>query len=188
MRPYDAEGTIEACRLSQGDFGACGFWIATDGYMVSIWEQRARGTLAQRTDVPRLIFNRLIDWYLQEQAQPKRVNRLKMRVECALVRGPESEDVRCFYSMVTSLLRCANVYTVGRAIEIVSAEMIRTDTIEREIGGRRLLIRRETLDEAMLALRWLRLYRPTIDMRALIEDMARGPRHRPTIHMLVAAE
>jgi len=115
-----------------------------------------------------------------------RINRFKLRVEVALRRGSASEEVRCWYAMITSLLRRANVRTHNRAIQIIVAEMIRTIMIERETGMPRLLIRHETLDEAVLALRWLRRYRPDMDVRALIENMARGPERKPTVHLVAA--
>ena len=63
----------------------------------------------------------------------------------------------------------------------------RTATIESYLGVPRLIIRRETIDETILALRWLRAHRRGIDVPALIEAMSEGPEHRPGIH-LVAAE
>lgn len=115
-----------------------------------------------------------------------RINRLKLRVEFVLRRGPASEDVRCWYSMLTSMLRRANVRTIDHAVQIIVAEMIRTAIIERELGARRLLILRETLDEAVLVLRWLRRYRPETDICVMIEEMARGPEHRPHVHFVAA--
>ena len=116
-----------------------------------------------------------------------RINSLKMRVDVVLSRGPASEDVRCWYSILTSMMRRANVRTISRAIQLVVAEMIRTIMIENELGGPRLLVKRDTLDEAMLALRWLRRHRPSVDVRALVEDMARGPGRSPIV-FLAAAE
>lgn len=65
--------------------------------------------------------------------------------------------------------------------------VIRTIMLENELGGPRLLVKRDTLDEAMLALRWLRRHRPSVDVRALVEDMARGPGRSPIV-FLAAAE
>ena len=116
-----------------------------------------------------------------------RINRHKMRVESAFRRGLSNPDVRCFYSMVTALLQRRRVRTLDEALTILWAEKARTATIESYLGVPRLIIRRETIDETILALRWLRAHRRSIDVPALIEAMSEGPRRRPSIH-LVAAE
>jgi hypothetical protein len=116
-----------------------------------------------------------------------RINRHKMRVESALRRGSSSLDVRCFYSMVTRLLQRRRVRTLDEALTILWAEKTRTATIESYLGVPRLIIRRETIDEAILALRWLRAHRRSIGMPALIEAMKEGPGHRPSIHLMAAA-
>ena len=68
--------------------------------------------------------------------------------------------------------------TLDDALGILLAEKARTATIESYLGVPRLTIRRETLDEAILALRWLRAHRP-INVTLLIEVMRRGPSAPP---------
>lgn len=100
-----------------------------------------------------------------------RINQHKMRVENALKLGAMSEHVRSLYSPVTAILRRLRVRTIDGAVCVIGAEKARTETIESYIGSPRLAIRRDTLDEALLALRWMRAHRP-IDMQLLIALMS----------------
>lgn len=117
----------------------------------------------------------------------ERINRKKMRIEAALARGPRNPDIRCFYSNVTELLRRRCVRTLDEALTILGAEKARTATIESYLGVPRLIIRRETLNEAILALRFLRRKRMNAYAPLLIAMMSEGPPRRPVIN-LVAAE
>ena len=129
--------------------------------------------------------SRIVDHTLY-RARRERIARRKARVACALERATENPEVRRFYSCIVELLQRRCVRTLDEALTILWAEKARTATIESYLGVPRLTIRRETLDEAILALRWLRGYRP-INVTLLIEAMGEGPPRRPAIN-LVAAE
>ena len=120
-------------------------------------------------------------------ARRERIAQHKARVRCAIKRGPKNPEIRNFYSRIVDLLQRRCVRTLDEALTILWAEKARTATIESYLGVPRLIIRRETIDETILALRWLRAHRRGIDVPALIEAMSEGPEHRPSIH-LVAAE
>lgn len=114
-----------------------------------------------------------------------RVNRAKQRVEMALCSGASSEAVRCFYSLVTQRVIDAGAATLDQAIAVVRGEQATTAGIEARYA-RRLGNRRDALADAMLALRWLRRYRPDIDVRRACAAMARGPDRAVTIEIIAA--
>lgn len=72
MRPCDAKNTDEVCALQRDNFDSSDFWILTDGYQVSIADQKRGAPPAQHINIPRPIFNRLVAWYMREQKEIKR--------------------------------------------------------------------------------------------------------------------
>lgn len=79
MRPYDAKSTDDVCDRLRRDHKDVGdFWILTDGYRVTISEQKWGEKPKQSVTVSRDQFNRLIDWYLKDQkalAAPSEIGR-----------------------------------------------------------------------------------------------------------------
>ena len=76
MKPYDANGkTLPQLTRDNKTFGDV--WILTDGYRVSIYDQRAGKAPSQGLTLPRARFNRIIDWYLKNQPlrKPKKAKR-----------------------------------------------------------------------------------------------------------------
>jgi hypothetical protein len=66
MKPYDANGkTILKLSRDNKTFGDV--WILTDGYRVSIREQKSGEAPTQGIMLSRAKFNRVIDWYLKNQ-------------------------------------------------------------------------------------------------------------------------
>lgn len=66
-RPFDCKNTDDCCELRRDSFDAGDFWILTDGFNVSIHEQKLGEHSKQTISVPRAEFNRLIRWYMREQ-------------------------------------------------------------------------------------------------------------------------
>ncbi len=69
MRPYEAKTTDEVCRLQTDHNDVDDYWILTDGYTVTVCEQKSGKIPAQEINVPHAIFNRLIAWYIREQKE-----------------------------------------------------------------------------------------------------------------------
>ncbi len=69
MRPYDLKNTEETCRLRRISFDCDDAWILTDGYTVSISQQKVGAPPTQSISLPRAQFNRLIQWYMRDQRE-----------------------------------------------------------------------------------------------------------------------
>lgn len=114
-----------------------------------------------------------------------RALRHKDRVRLALRRLPQSEDLRMWFSRVTRLLSDKRVATIADCLMHVAIETLRTRQRE-EVICRPLLIEHQALAEARLALRWLRRRQPFLDVRGLLQEMNRGPAHRPVVKIIAA--
>jgi hypothetical protein len=71
MRPRDASGD-KTLKLATDNHDVGDHWILTDGYHVSIVQQKLGEKPKQEIRVPRRAFNAMIDWYMREQKQLKR--------------------------------------------------------------------------------------------------------------------
>ena len=67
MRPYDCKTIDQVCALRRDNFDAGDFWIITDGYNVSLAEQKVGEKSTGMVTIPRREFNRLVTWYMREQ-------------------------------------------------------------------------------------------------------------------------
>jgi hypothetical protein len=67
MKPYDAKGERRAIKLKRSVRSFGGFWILTDGYRVSVSQQKTGEAPTQHICISRARFNQLIDWYLKDQ-------------------------------------------------------------------------------------------------------------------------
>ncbi len=72
MRPYDAKKLGEVCNLRTDSKDVGDYWIMTDGYQVTMHEQKLGKPTTQDIAIPRTVFNRLIDWYMRDQESPSR--------------------------------------------------------------------------------------------------------------------
>lgn len=112
-----------------------------------------------------------------------RVNRLKQRVDSVMRRGPDVPDIRMFYANLSRLMRDRRVATIDDCLMHLAIEKLRTIEFER-FTGRALVLKHQTLAEAALALRWLRRFRPDINVSALVTAMNRGPDHVPVVEIV----
>lgn len=71
MTPYKARSNEQVCSLRQDGYESGDFWIMTDGYTVTICEQKTFESPKQVIHVPRAEFNKMIDWYKREQKAVK---------------------------------------------------------------------------------------------------------------------
>ena len=67
MRPYDVKDSDEVQTLKRDNFDAGDFWILTDGYDISICEQKSGHAPTQKIHIPRAVFNKIVSWYMREQ-------------------------------------------------------------------------------------------------------------------------
>ena len=73
MRPYDARSEKDCCyRLANSSVDTPSYWMLTDGYRVSLAEQKNGEAPKQHICFKRATFNRFIDWYMKNQPVPKR--------------------------------------------------------------------------------------------------------------------
>lgn len=70
MKPRDAKGETGAMQLRRSHRSFGGHWILTDGFTVSISQQKTGEPAKQHIKISRARFNQLIDWYLKDQARP----------------------------------------------------------------------------------------------------------------------
>jgi hypothetical protein len=98
-------------------------------------------------------------------------------------RGPDVPDIRMFYANLSRLMRDRRVATIDDCLMHLAIENLRTIDFET-FTGRALVLKHQALAEATLAMRWLRLFRPDIDIPALITEMNRGPDHVPVVEIV----
>jgi hypothetical protein len=73
MRPYDAKGDDEVASGLRTDHKDTGdFWILTDGWRVSLYQQKTGHPSTQNITIPRAEFNKLVAWYMRDQKPRKR--------------------------------------------------------------------------------------------------------------------
>lgn len=70
--PKDADTFNRACDLKTDNVTYCNFWILTDGYNISMAEQKMGESATQEISIQKKIFDRLIRWY--ETGKPPRQN------------------------------------------------------------------------------------------------------------------
>lgn len=77
MRPYDVKGDkippLAELRTDHKEIGD--YWILTDGWRVSMVQQKTGESPTQKVTIPRAEFNRMIDWYLRDQKRPAKKKR-----------------------------------------------------------------------------------------------------------------
>lgn len=112
-----------------------------------------------------------------------RVNSLKQRVDSVMRRGPGVPDIRMFYANLSRLMRDRRVTTIDECLMHLAIEKLRTVEFE-QFTGRALVLKHQTLAEATLAMRWLRRFRPDIDIQKLVTAMNRGPDHVPVVEIV----
>ena len=72
MNPHDAKSLKEVCALRRDNFSTSKYWILTDGFNVTITEQKNGREATQSITVPRSQFNVLVRWYMKEQTTAKK--------------------------------------------------------------------------------------------------------------------
>lgn len=75
MRPYNCKTFEDVCSLRRDNKDAGGFWIMTDGNVVTICQQKFGERSTATVNVPRKDFNRLVAWYMSEQERFKKRKR-----------------------------------------------------------------------------------------------------------------
>lgn len=70
MKPYDAKGR-KLTQLTRDNKTFGDVWMLSDGYRVSIYEQKIGNKPSQGLTLPIAKFNRIIDWYLADQPVKK---------------------------------------------------------------------------------------------------------------------
>jgi hypothetical protein len=66
-RPRDCKTIDDVCEIQRDNKDVGDFWMITDGYTVSIHEQKMGEPSKQQISIPRATFNKLIDWYSRPQ-------------------------------------------------------------------------------------------------------------------------
>lgn len=70
MRPYDMNGDEENDSGITDDNKSLGdFWMITDGFRVTLAEQKEGEAPTQYITIPRATFNKFIDWYMRDQTK-----------------------------------------------------------------------------------------------------------------------
>lgn len=77
MRPYNCKTFEEVCALRRDNKGTGDFWMITDGNIVTICAQKFGEKSTAEVNVPRAEFNRLVSWYMSEQAPFRKRKRSK---------------------------------------------------------------------------------------------------------------
>lgn len=72
MKPYDATGDRNAVKLKRSHRSFGNHSILTDGYRVSLSEQKVGEAPKQHIIISRTRFNQLIDWYLADQGNARK--------------------------------------------------------------------------------------------------------------------
>lgn len=72
MKPYDATGDRNVTKLKRSHRSFGNHWILTDGYRVSLSEQKIGEAEKQHITMSRARFNQLIDWYLKDQGDARK--------------------------------------------------------------------------------------------------------------------
>lgn len=72
MRPYDVTGDRTIGRLQRDNKTIADFWMLTDGYRVSMHEQKPGASPTQSISMSRRKFNAFIDWYIRNQPERKK--------------------------------------------------------------------------------------------------------------------
>lgn len=68
MKPRNADTFNKVCNLKTDNHETKTHWIIINGKTVTIKAQKSGEESTQTIDVPRGVFNRLIDWYNKDQA------------------------------------------------------------------------------------------------------------------------
>lgn len=72
----DAKTIDELCRLKRDNMSYGDFWLLSDGYNVTICQQKVGESPHGSVSVPRHIFNRMVDFYCKPQpAKPRKRTR-----------------------------------------------------------------------------------------------------------------
>ncbi len=66
-RPIDCGNEDQVCELQTSLHTLKNFWILTEGYRVSLYEQKSSESPTQHITIPKRQFDALVEWYMREQ-------------------------------------------------------------------------------------------------------------------------
>jgi len=73
IAPIDAKTFGDICSLPRDNISCRGFWILTDGYYVSIHQQKPGEDSKQQIRIPRSIFDHFVRWYVTGSSKKSRI-------------------------------------------------------------------------------------------------------------------
>lgn len=69
--PKDCKTIVEICKLQTDNHSLKEHWIITDGYTVSLANQRSGEPATEIISMPKAKFDKLIEWYFKPQKERK---------------------------------------------------------------------------------------------------------------------
>jgi Holliday junction resolvase RusA-like endonuclease len=63
MSPMEVRDIDTLCKMPRDNLTVGDFWILTDGYTVTICQQKTGHSPTEKVHVPRATFNRMVRWY-----------------------------------------------------------------------------------------------------------------------------